>query len=285
MTTIHMTPATVSGKRRKEYGASRSAICDLFRQGHPCLKAADQGVQAFALHAGKTPEASLVQLLTHGNGHAQGLLRRFQQAEFVQGHEPASIDRRIASLLMVIRWAHNQDIITWELESPAFHLRPRPLIRPSDHNFSSLEHALLSGRSMARTARDYAILHILAKQEMSMVVLTGLDVGSYSSGIIEVPINRRLDGPGQSFVLDGPTQLALMFWLDARGRKDGPLFTTSVGSGSRRLGCGDLFRSFSALHRKTGIQAFRAPLDDLPLGRKRGPKTEPWMRSTEDLFA
>lgn len=285
MTTIHMTPASVSGKRRMKHGSSRSAIGELFRQGHPCLKAADQGVQAFAHHAGKSPEAALVQLLTHGHGHAQGLLRRFQQAEFDEGNEPASIDRRIATLLTVIRWARDQEIITWGLESPAFHLRPRPLIRPSEHDFSLLEHALLSGRSMARTARDYAILHILAKQEMSMVALTGLDVGSYSSGIIEIPINRRLDGPGQSFVLDGPTQLALMFWLDARGRKGGPLFTTSVGSGSCRLGCGDLFRSFSALHQKTGVQAFRSPLDDLPLARKRGPKTEPWMRSTEDLFA
>jgi integrase/recombinase XerC len=177
------------------------------------------------------------------------LVRAWLAALHARGLAPASIGRKLAAVRSCCRFLVRRGVLE---RNPAREVRgprqPRKLA-----SFLPVDEAteLVQGRAIggAGRTRDLAILELLYASGLRVSELSGLDVDALDRAERTV----RVFGKGRKERIvpyGGPAARAIQAWLDERGERPGPLFTSARGG---RLGVRSLHTIVRRSARAAGI--------------------------------
>src|SRR5689334_20976337 len=155
-----------------------------------------------------------------------------------RGLQITTINRRLATLRSLVKFANTQGLVTWTLSVENAPVQPyRETDGPGRDGFRALLEAA-GAQSGPKGLRDVALLRLLHDLGLRRSEAVRLDVKDVylQRNLIFVPGKGR--APRELVSLPEPTRAALAAWLEARGSEPGPLFTNfdRAGKGHRLTG-------------------------------------------------
>jgi integrase/recombinase XerC len=156
-----------------------------------------------------------------------------------RGLQPATINRRLATLRSLVKFANTLGLVSWTLSVENLPVLPyRDTDGPDREGFRAMLDAA-GAQPGPKGLRDVALLRLLHDLGLRRGEAVRLDTDD-----VDLPGNRILIlGRGRSqkkepVTLPEPTRAALAAWLEARGSEPGPLFVNfdRAGKGHRLTG-------------------------------------------------
>jgi integrase/recombinase XerC len=213
-----------------------------------------------------TPEAACAGLVAGGRWFANALVAAYRQTMLEAGLSPATINRRICTLLCIVRLARRYDLCDWSLEVDSLPAQSyRDTRGPGRVGWQRLE---AQARKEAyghfgtnEGKRNYAMLRLLYDLALRRSELVALDVEHYDAagGRVWVLGKGRLER--EALDTNAAVGDALERWLEVRGRDPGPLFYRMDhrakwdGNGGRqRLSDDAVWQWVKSLAKRAGIK-------------------------------
>jgi len=174
-------------------------------------------------------------LLDHGHREANALAVKYRTTLIERGLQPATVNRRLATLRALVKLAINLGFIDWQL-------RPDKLPNRSYRNTSGptidaiaqmLEHLAQQGTAIA--ARNIAILRLLFDLGLRRGEVTKLDLVDLDVNNDTIAVAAKGQTHKDALTLPDPTKRALIDWLGFRGNWPGPLFLSATSGRGRRI--------------------------------------------------
>lgn len=150
---------------------------------------------------------------------------------------PATVHRVYSTIRHFARWADKSEN-AFPHGSPVEGVRPpeepegdfKGLARKDQVRLLNAAQTLAGkvGRGTHQGARDLALVHVLLASALRVSELTQLDVDQFDARVL-VDVLQKGGSRRKRVPLNAPAREALEAWLEARGDKPGPLFTTRTG--------------------------------------------------------
>jgi integrase/recombinase XerC len=140
--------------------------------------------------------------------------------------QPASINRKLASLRSLIKFARTLGLITWTLEvknEKAQAYRDTSGIPPEV--FLTLLNKTSKQRDKAKAARDIAILRLMYDLGLRRAEVLGLDLEDLDFDTHSLSIIGKGRTEKEKLSLSPQAKASLMAWIEARGDHKGAIFT------------------------------------------------------------
>lgn len=187
---------------------------------------------------------------------AHALAHGYRAALLEAGMAPATINRRLAALRSVVRFARMVGMVAWTLELPGVESRKyRDTRGPGVAGVRAMLEAV-AGASPAKAARDAAVVRLLFDLALRRAEVVSLDQAhlNLEEGTLEVLGKKRRER--ERLTLPAPTRAALAAWCAWRGDAPGPLFTNFDRAGKNAAAGGRLTgRSVARLVAAAGKEA------------------------------
>jgi integrase/recombinase XerC len=190
------------------------------------LKAYARDIQDYARFLGvDTPEDIILDLLSHGRGHANSQALAYQEYLRTCGLQPATINRRLAALRALVDAGETVGAINWTLKVKSVKAQSYkdtrgpglPALRKLLDSIDGNRPQDMRDRAMIRLLFDLA----LRRKELCGLLLSDLEMDAS-------PPKLWILGKGRSekeALTIPPSSLGpLATWLHIRGETDGPLF-------------------------------------------------------------
>jgi integrase/recombinase XerC len=184
-----------------------------------------------------------------------------------RGLQPATINRRVATLRSLVKFANTLGLVSWTLSIKNLPVLPyRDTDGPDRDGFRAML-AAAGTQPGPKGLRDVALLRLLHDLGLRRSEAVRLDVED-----VDLPGNRILIlGSGRSqkkepVTLPEPTRAALAAWLEARGSEPGPLFINfdRAGKGYRLTGTA-VYHIVGRLGTKAGLSVHPQELRHLAI--------------------
>jgi len=189
------------------------------------LRAYRRDLENFRSFVGaSTIDEAAKMLLSRSHGEANALALAYKTNLMEKGLQPATINRRLASLRSLVKLARTLGMVSWYLEIENVRSEPyRDTRGPGKEGFSALLDEAKKGRKN-KTARDQAILRLLydlglRRGEVVALDLEDLDLAAGTLAILGKGRTQKVN-----LTLPEQTKSVLLEWLSIRGTTPGPLF-------------------------------------------------------------
>jgi integrase/recombinase XerC len=237
--------------------ASRRDIIDAFMNGRKSttLTAYRQDIADFASFLGM-PECDAVEtLLASGPGQANMMALNYRSFLLTKGLQPTTINRRLATLRSLTKFARMCGWINWKIEIASLKTEAyRDTTGPGTCAYRQML-AQIDTKATGKAIRDRAILRLLHDLGLRRGELVAMDMSDVAidAGTISIMGKGRMQAERLS--LPGPTRAALRAWLEIRGDAPGALFTNfdRAGQGSGRLTGTAVYKIVRGLGQSIGV--------------------------------
>ena len=219
------------------------------------LAAYRQDISDFASFLGMTEREAVETLLASGPGHANMMTLNYRSFLQTKGLQPTTVNRRLATLRSLTKFARTCGWITWKMEIPSLKTTAyRDTAGPGTSAYRSMLDQVES-KTTGKSIRDRGILRLLHDLGLRRGELVSLDMADVATdmGTINVMGKGRLQK--EKLTLPNPTRAALNAWLNIRGIEPGPLFTNfdRAGQGTGRLTGTAVYKLVRNLGQKIGV--------------------------------
>ena len=195
-------------------------------------------------------------LLSRGQGPANGLALAYKAHLLERGLQPATVNRRMASLRSLVKLARMLGIVPWTLEVESVAARAYRDTRGPGAGGVRLLLKVAEGSQDPKGVRDRAILRLLFDLGLRRGEVVSLDLADLNleGGTVAVLGKGRRER--ERLTLPEPTKVALRAWLQVRGQEAGPVFINFDPSGKAgcRLTGGSVWRMVRAYGKKVGLE-------------------------------
>lgn len=179
----------------------------------------------FATWSGLETTAAVSALLSSTMGEANAVLLRYRTALKDQGLSPATINRRLSAVRSIITLARRLGMVEWTPEVEGLRHQPyRDTRGPLREEVSKLVEHVSGGKKRRMTARNTALVMLLAGQGLRRNEITTLDLEHFDSRGSRLHILGKRREEREWITLSSQTVKALNRWVAQRGRDPGPLF-------------------------------------------------------------
>ncbi len=196
-------------------------------------------------------------LLSSEQGKANYLVLQFKAYLMERGNSPNTINRRLAALRSLVKFARTIGLVTWGLEIQNLKTETyRDTAGPGIEGVKKLLDQAQGEENMGKAVRDIAIirlLHDLALRRGEIVRLDYEDVDMARDRLFILGKGKVQKTP---LSLPEATKNAIIRWLNYRGHFEGPLFTNfdrSSKGKSQRLTGRSIHRIIKKLGHEIGI--------------------------------
>jgi len=215
-----------------------------------------QDVTDFAAFLRMDEKDAVERFLASGAGNANLIALNYRANMQERGLQATTINRRLATLRSLTKFARMAGWITWGLEVQGLKTREyKDTSGPGKYHYRKML-AEVDGKATVKSVRDKAILCLLHDIGLRRGELCALDVADVDieKGTVNV-LGKGCDEK-QRLTLPRPTLDALKAWLDVRGVVNGPLFTNCdhAKQGSGRLSSTAVYKLVRDLGRKVGVE-------------------------------
>ena len=196
------------------------------------LAAYSQDMTQFGKFLGiSDPIEILRDFLGHGGGSANLKALEFRGKMLADELASATINRRLATLRMLVKLAATLQVVTWELQTENVKQEARKNMRgPGLDGFLDM---------LDKTAalRDRAIIHLLFGRGLRRNEVVNLDMDDVNLHAGTISVRGKGRREAETLALAEPTVEALREWIAERGNEPGALFWNRDPShkGDRRL--------------------------------------------------
>jgi integrase/recombinase XerC len=202
--------------------------------------------------------------IAFGGGYANQIALGWQHDMLEEGLAPATVNRRLSSLRSLVKIAGTLGMIAWSLKVENVPSRKyRDTAGPGAENVKRLltqADAVVDaeGQPTAKGRRDAAIAHLLFGLALRRFELLNLDVADVDFGRRRLQITGKGRTEPEYVTMTRPVVGALERWLELRGRKKGPLFTSfdPAEKGNGRLVGSSIRRIVKKLGAKVGLEVW-----------------------------
>lgn len=237
---------------------SQQDVLDSFMNGRKAttIMAYRQDLSDFAAFLGMTEKEAAEKLLASGPGQANLMALNYTAYLQAKGLQPTTVNRRLATLRSLTKFARMAGLITWKLEIESLKTEAyRDTSGPGSNAYRRML-AEVESRATAKSVRDRAILRLLHDLGLRRGELCALDVSDVDLVAGTVAVLGKGRHQQQRLTLPVPTKEALSAWMDARGPEEGPLFTNCdrAKQGTGRLTSTAVYKLVRDLGRKVGVE-------------------------------
>jgi len=237
---------------------SREDVLEAFLQGRKetTLTAYRQDMADFAGFLGLTDREAVETFLASGPGNANLTALNYRSYLLTKGLQPTTINRRLATLRSLTKFARLAGWIVWKLELPGLKTQTyRDTSGPGSNAYRKML-SRVDLKTSRKATRDRAILRLLHDLGLRRGELVALDMADadLTTGTVQVLGKGRLQKERLS--LPAPTLDALKAWIDARGTEPGPLFLNCdrAGQGNGRLTGTAVYKLVRSLGQSVGVE-------------------------------
>lgn len=194
-------------------------------------------------------------LLSHSHGEANALALAYKTSLMEKGLQPATINRRLASLRSLVKLARTLGIVSWYLEVENMRYEPyRDTRGPGREGFRALLDEAKKGRKN-KALRDQAILRLLYDLGLRRGEVVALNLEDFDLAAGTLAIMGKGRTQKVNLTLPEQTKSALLEWLPGRGIAPGPLFTNlDPAKKGCRLSATGIYFLVRKLGEKVGIK-------------------------------
>jgi integrase/recombinase XerC len=206
-----------------------SRLADSFLEGRKetTTQAYRHDLESFREYLGlSSVEEASSALLSLEPGDANALALSYRASLKERGFKPASINRKLASLRSLVKFARTLGLVTWALEvknEKAQAYRDTSGISPEI--FLTLLNKTSKQRDNAKASRDLAILRLMYDLGLRRAEVLGLDLEDLHFETQSLSITGKGRSEKEKLSLSNPAQEALKAWIEARGPHNGAVFT------------------------------------------------------------
>src|SRR3954454_13261302 len=196
-----------------------------------------------------------------------------------RGLQPATINRRLATLRSLVKFANTLGLVSWTLSVENLPVLPyRDTDGPDREAFRAML-AAAGAQPGPKGLRDVALLRLLHDLGLRRGEAVRLDVEDVDLPGNRILISAKGRAPRELVSLPEPTRAALAAWLEARGPEPGPLFVNfdRAGKGHRLTG--------AAIYHIVGWLGAKAGLTVRPHGLRHLAITTALERTNGDVRA
>jgi integrase/recombinase XerC len=213
-------------------------------------------MEDFAAFLGMTPREAAETLFASGPGNANLTVLNYRTHLQTRGLQPTTVNRRLATLRSLTRFARMTGMIEWKVEVPSLKTTAyRDTSGPGSSAYRNML-AETQKKTTKKAVRDRAILRLLHDLGLRRGELVALDMADVvlDAGTVMVLGKGKLQR--QRLSLPTPTSAALQAWVDVRGSDPGPLFSNCdrAGQGRGRLTGTAVYKIVQALGTKAGVK-------------------------------
>ncbi len=189
-------------------------------------EARDYDARMFARFLGRAVAEACATLIAGGRGNANALALAFRDYEQRRGTAATSINRRMTTLRRVVFLARRFDLVEWTLDVDDFKVvSHRDTRGPGLEGWRALWQAAVDLGDTSQARRNRALLRLIHDNGMRRCEAIGID---YPEDVDLAGGRISIKGKGQSskvWVTTSERCVGLVReWLDARGKRPGPLF-------------------------------------------------------------
>lgn len=169
--------------------------------------------------------STVAALINRTAGEANHIVLTYRNHLTERGLQPATVNRRLASLRSLVKLARTLGLVGWSIEIQ--NIKSRAYRDTRGPGLSSIEATLkvLTKRRTPKGIRDFAIIHLFSSLALRVSELTGLDFEHLDLPGKRVFILGKGRAEREWLNLPDSTIAALDAWLEIRGREAGPVFT------------------------------------------------------------
>ena len=222
--TITTTQALTLSRTEK---LSRLAHSFLSGRKETTTQAYTQDLEDFRLYIGAgSLEEAAARLASLEHGDANLIALEYRAYLKAQRKQPATINRRLASLRSLVKYAGTLGLVSWKLEvknEKAEAYRDTAGISPEA--FKRLLTTTAAQRNKNKAARDIALLRLMYDLGLRRAEVLGLDLEDYDHERRTIAITGKGRTQKQALTLSPQAEAALKGWISARGEHGGALFT------------------------------------------------------------
>jgi integrase/recombinase XerC len=225
------------------------------------LDAYQRDLKAFALYRSLDDgQVASEGLVAASAGMAHRIVLGWRNHMVEEGLAPATINRRLSTLRGFTKLARQMGLIAWMVEVENVRAEKyRDTAGPPPEKVSELlAHAdakLDRPAGTPKDVRDAAILHVLFGQALRRFELVNLDLAHVDFENSKLEITGKARAASEKVTMARPVIAALKRWIETRGTKRGPLFTSMdrARKGSGRLDGTSIRRIVRKLGKEVGL--------------------------------
>jgi integrase/recombinase XerC len=178
----------------------------------------------------------------------------YQSKMIERGLQPATVNRRLATLRSLVKLANTLGLVSWTLTVENLPVQPYPdTLGPDRDGFRAMLEAARAQPGPKRL-RDVALLRLLHDLGLRPGEAVRLDIEDVDLSGNRIFILGKARAQQEPVILPVPTKAALAAWLEARGPEPGPLFVNFDRAGKgRRLTGAAVYYIVGRLGAKTGL--------------------------------
>lgn len=236
-------------------GGDAISFLRLFLEGRTAttIRAYQNDLDDFGRFAGVSPPEALRLLFNLGAGGANEAVLRYRSDLGARGLKASTINRRMATLRSVAKFARTIGAIDWELAVRGVKSQPYRDTRGPGVDGVRKMLKLLKARGDAKAARDAAIVRLLFDCALRCSEVVSLDAEHVDLDGAWLLVHRKGRVERESVALPEPTMKAIREWLGHRGDEGGPLFLNLERSKrGGRLSANGLYRMIVRLGKEIG---------------------------------
>lgn len=180
-----------------------------------------------SLPVGIAARDALRVFLLQGAGSANEIVVHYLADLEGRDLSPGTVNRRLAALRSVVRFARMIGMVVWSLEVPGrTPERMRETRGPDAATAARLLEALAALTDL-RGRRDYAMMRLMLDMGLRVSEVCTLDLADLDDVRGELHVRGKGRRAKQALGVPASTRQAITAWLALRGTADGPLFTRS----------------------------------------------------------
>lgn len=207
------------------------------------LRAYQRSLEDFRIFLGaKDIQDATSKFFSKTGGEANGIVLSYKNHLVGQGKSSGTVNARLAAVKSLVKLARTLGVITWSIEIKGYTSQPyRDTRGPGREAFDKVV-SELEKKDDPVSKRDLAILRLLHDAAFRRGEAAAVDIQDIDFKTGQIVFRGKGRHEDETFSLPGVTRVALKKWVDACGRKVGPLFTnfdsSKKGQNERRLtGC------------------------------------------------
>jgi integrase/recombinase XerC len=189
------------------------------------LRAYQHDLEDFARFGGEVSLASAARKLFMASAFEANVVALNYRADLLRrGLQPASINRRLAALRSLVKLGAALGVITWKLSLKNERTTPYRDTRGPNANTVRRLLSIVSKRSDAQGARDFALMRLLYDLALRRHEVETLDLEHVMLDRMTISVLRKGNRERTSLTVAPITAIAIQRWIEARGTEPGPLF-------------------------------------------------------------
>jgi len=192
-----------------------------------------QDLQDLARFLAIDQDAIPKEILTKGNGYANGLALAWRSDMLARKLAPATINRRLSALRSIVKLGRVLGLVPWALETASVPSESyRDTRGPGVEALKAVLGSLDGQEDSPRVRRDRALLRLMFDLALRRGEVVALDLENVDLGRGTVAIVGKGKRERKPLTLSPTAAAALQAWLEARGEGPGPLFLSIKNSGA-----------------------------------------------------